>query len=117
MILRGRIKWQSTSEDGNSCPRSAVRRSRGARRTRAAAGDAGTELVRRSVSLIFAAGGNVAARAAKRATVTIPIVFAIGADPVEQGIVASPPAEFRNGIESLEESAILLIVNQQLFGK
>ena len=48
-----------------------------------------TELVRRNVSLIFAGGGDVSALAAKRATATIPIVFAIGADPVEQGIVAS----------------------------
>jgi len=47
------------------------------------------ELVRRNVSLIFAGGGDVAALAAKKATATIPIVFAIGADPVEQGIVAS----------------------------
>jgi putative ABC transport system substrate-binding protein len=47
------------------------------------------ELVRRNVSLIFAGGGDVAALAAKKATATIPIVFAMGADPVEQGIVAS----------------------------
>ena len=47
------------------------------------------ELVRRNVSLIFAGGGDVAALAAKNVTTTIPIVFAIGADPVEQGIVAS----------------------------
>ena len=47
------------------------------------------ELVRQKVSLIFAGGGDVAALAAKNATTTIPIVFAIGADPVEQGIVAS----------------------------
>ena len=47
------------------------------------------ELVRQNVSVIFAGGGDVAALAAKKATTTIPIVFAIGADPVEQGIVAS----------------------------
>jgi putative ABC transport system substrate-binding protein len=47
------------------------------------------ELVRRHVSLIFAGGGDVAALAAKEATATIPIVFAMGADPVEQGIVTS----------------------------
>jgi putative ABC transport system substrate-binding protein len=48
-----------------------------------------TELVGRNVSLIGVGGGDVAALAAKSATTTIPIVFAIGADPVQQGIVAS----------------------------
>jgi len=48
-----------------------------------------SEFVQRNVSLIFAGGGDVAALAAKRATTTIPIVFAIGADPVKQGIVSS----------------------------
>jgi ABC-type uncharacterized transport system substrate-binding protein len=48
-----------------------------------------SDLVRRNVSLIFAGGGDVAALAAKNATSEIPIVFAIGADPVKQGIVTS----------------------------
>jgi putative ABC transport system substrate-binding protein len=47
------------------------------------------ELVQRNVTLIFAGGGDVTALAAKAATETIPIVFAIGADPVRHGIVAS----------------------------
>jgi putative tryptophan/tyrosine transport system substrate-binding protein len=47
------------------------------------------DLVKRNVSLIFAGGGDVVALAAKSATSTIPIVFAIGADPVRQGIVTS----------------------------
>jgi putative ABC transport system substrate-binding protein len=46
-------------------------------------------LVQRNVSLIFAGGGDVVAMAAKAATATIPIVFAIGADPVARGIVPS----------------------------
>jgi putative tryptophan/tyrosine transport system substrate-binding protein len=47
------------------------------------------ELVRRQVSVIVTPGNPVAANAAKAATSTIPIVFAIGGNPVEYGLVAS----------------------------
>jgi len=47
------------------------------------------ELVKRQVSIIFATGSPVPARAAKAATSTIPIVFAYGGDPVADGLVAS----------------------------
>jgi putative ABC transport system substrate-binding protein len=47
------------------------------------------DLVQQNVSLIFAGGGEVSAIAAKGATSKIPIVFAIGADPVQHGLVAS----------------------------
>ena len=47
------------------------------------------DLVQRNVALIFVGGGDVVALAAKTATSAIPIVFAIGADPVRQGIVTS----------------------------
>jgi putative tryptophan/tyrosine transport system substrate-binding protein len=48
------------------------------------------ELVGRQVAVIAAPGGLPAARAAKAATSSIPIVFEIKGDPVEAGLVRNP---------------------------
>jgi putative ABC transport system substrate-binding protein len=47
------------------------------------------DLVGRKVDLIATSGGPPSALAAKKATSTIPITFAVGTDPVELGLVAS----------------------------
>jgi putative tryptophan/tyrosine transport system substrate-binding protein len=47
------------------------------------------DMVRKKVDVIFAAGDVFAARAAKQATSTIPIVMAISGDPVKLGLVTS----------------------------
>ena len=47
------------------------------------------ELVERRAWVIMVIGSSVAARAAKTATSTIPIVFATGGDPVNDGLVSS----------------------------
>ncbi len=47
------------------------------------------ELVRQRVSVLVSGGGTLVARAAKAATMTIPIVFYTGGDPVGAGLVAS----------------------------
>jgi len=49
-----------------------------------------TDLVRLRVAVIVGMGGESPVRAAKVATSTIPIVFAVGGDPVDLGLLHNP---------------------------
>ena len=69
-----------------------------------------TELVSRQAAVIITIGGTATARAAKAATKVVPIVFAIGGDPVEDELVTTlnRPSANVTGVTFFSNSLLVL---------
>jgi putative ABC transport system substrate-binding protein len=77
------------SETGYTDGRNVVIASRYANNHRDQVPELASDFVRQRVAVIVTTGGTATAQAAKSVTNTIPIVFAVGVDPVQTGLVAS----------------------------
>jgi putative tryptophan/tyrosine transport system substrate-binding protein len=74
------------------------------------------DLVRRRVAIIAALGGTGQVSAAMSATTTIPIVFEVGVDPVQVGLVASlsRPGGNATGVSSMNNPLVAVETGDNL---
>ena len=94
-VSLGRI-YQGLKEGGFIPGQNAIVEYRWAEGRRDQLPNLAAELVQRHVAVLVSTGGAEPARAAKDATATIPVVFVIGPDPVQLGLVESLARPGRN---------------------